>query len=109
METRVCSWCNQTVPKEDYCVHCTEEIQTRRAPETMTAEERQAEFDGMMRCEVPFPMMHKRVEALIGRPVWTHEFADSARLREQMQWKARPATMEEIINLIPEEKRIIIS
>jgi len=57
-------------------------------PATMTVDARLAEFDSYDGpLEVPFAMLHQRVEALLGRPVWTHEFASSVwpRLRIELQ------------------------
>lgn len=49
------------------------------------------------------------VEAVAGRPVWTHEFAFRDRLVAELYGDAPTPTLEEIIGLIPEEKRIIIA
>lgn len=54
---------------------------------------------------------HQAVEKALGRPVWSHEFAgDEGQKRLQQEFlKERPApTFEEICNLIPEAKRIIL-
>lgn len=57
---------------------------------------------------VPFDKFHEAIEFVFGRPVWTHEFAfRDLLIREYLGKKSAPS-MEEIINLIPEEKRIII-
>ena len=57
---------------------------------------------------VPFGRFHKGMEKLLGRPIWTHEFAFKDKLQEELEGKRAAPTMEEIINLIPEEKRIVI-
>ncbi|MBA7527657.1 hypothetical protein ES705_19835 [subsurface metagenome] len=57
---------------------------------------------------VPFSVFHKAITEVLGRPVWTHEFAFKDNLMKEYLGKKSPPTMEEIINLIPEEKRIII-
>lgn len=57
-----------------------------------------------------FSHFHKCVEEVLGRPVYTHEFASSFRddmVKEYLGVKPAP-TLEEIINIIPPEKRIII-
>lgn len=76
----------------------------------MTPDEREAEFRGLEYCEVPFELIHGRIEQLAGRPVWTHEMGTSnfESLATQCRWENRPATMAEIVELIPEEKRIIL-
>ena len=107
---RTCSWCGAQVPQEAFCADCTQSVPLRPDPETLTADEREAELRGMDRVEVPFDVMHARIERLVGRPVWTHEMTTSnwERLLREARWEERLATMEEIINLVPEEKRIIL-
>lgn len=59
---------------------------------------------------MPFDEFHKVLEEALGRPVWTHELGlnfDGIAL-ELLGEKDAP-TMEEILNLIPEDKRIVIS
>lgn len=58
---------------------------------------------------MPFPKFHEAMEKALDRPVFTHEFG----LNREGLWleligEKDPPTMEEIINLIPEEKRIIV-
>lgn len=55
-----------------------------------------------------FGEFHRAVEAVAGRPVWTHEFAFKDRLIEELYGDKPKPTLEEIMNLIPEDKRIII-
>jgi len=57
---------------------------------------------------MPFSVFHRAVEKVLGRPVWTHEFANPELLREEYLGLRNKPTMEEIINLIPKRKRIII-
>jgi hypothetical protein len=64
------------------------------------------------RMVMPFALFQQGVEELLGRPVWTHEFAfakDKGGLREQAQGKATAPTMQQILELIPEEKRIVVA
>lgn len=108
-KTRVCHWCKALVVKEDWCPSCLETFFFRRAPELMSADEREAEFDSLRWAEISFDMIHQRIEALVGRPVWTHELGMNFEgLKKECRWETRPATMQEVIDLIPEEKRIII-
>lgn len=83
----------------------------------MFRHERIAEMEKLRWLEAPFTMTHKRIEELVGRPVWTHEMV--------MNWKGlvteagsyigedsqefTPAKMREIIDLVPENKRVIIA
>lgn len=58
---------------------------------------------------MPFDIFHEAVEKVLDRPVFTHEFGlnlDGIK-KEFLDEKEKP-TLEEILNLIPEEKRIII-
>ena len=59
---------------------------------------------------VPFAIFHEAVEKVLGRPVFTHEFGLNYEgiVLEFLGEKENP-TFEEIVNLIPEEKRIIIN
>ena len=56
---------------------------------------------------VPFSELHRVTEVVLGRPVWTHEFAFRDRLLDELRSKQKP-TMEEIVDLIPEDKRIVV-
>ena len=57
---------------------------------------------------MPFDKFHEAVEKVLGRPVYTHEFAfPDSMIQEYLGTKPAP-TLDEIINLIPEEKRLII-
>lgn len=63
------------------------------------------------RLVMPFDLFQNGVQELLGRPVWTHEFASTKKpggLQEELEGKAGKPTMEKIINLIPPEKRIVI-
>ncbi len=56
-----------------------------------------------------FSHFHKALEFVLGRPVFTHEFGmDYEGLVMEFLGEKEPPTLEEIINLIPAEKRIII-
>lgn len=57
---------------------------------------------------MPFDVFHKAITEVLNRDVFTHEFAyrDSLIL-EYLGEKPAP-TFDEIMNLIPEEKRLII-
>ena len=60
---------------------------------------------------MPFGDFHHGIQKLLGRPVWTHEFASADQpggLREQATGKARKPTFREILELIPPEKRILV-
>lgn len=58
---------------------------------------------------VPMDVFHESIEVALKRPVFTHEFADFQRLRDELLGKGKKATLQEIMALIPQEKRIIVS
>lgn len=60
------------------------------------------------RLAVPFTEFHRAITAVLGRPVYTHEFAFREQLIKEYLGEKEPPTFEDIINLIPAEKRIII-
>lgn len=57
---------------------------------------------------MPFGIFHEAVEKALGRSVWTHEFADPENLQKELLGDKPKPTLEEILNLIPEDKRIIL-
>lgn len=58
---------------------------------------------------IPFDHFHQAIEKVLDRPVWTHEFAFRDNLIAEYQ-KERPApTFEDILNLIPKDKLIVVS
>ena len=58
---------------------------------------------------VPFDVFHKAITEALGRPIYTHELAlNRDGLRKELRGEKEPPTLEEIINLIPEDKRIVI-
>jgi hypothetical protein len=61
---------------------------------------------------MPFSDFHKGVEELLGRSVFTHEFASADKpggLREQALGIAPAPTLEQIIELVPAAKRIVVT
>ena len=57
----------------------------------------------------PFPVFHEAVESSLGRPVYTHEFAlDYAGICREFLGEKQPPTIDEIIELIPEDKRLFV-
>lgn len=55
-----------------------------------------------------FGDFHEAVEKSLGRPVFTHEFADIKSLQSEFEGKRDPKTIDEIIGMLPKEKTIII-
>lgn len=57
---------------------------------------------------VPLEVMYETLSKALGRPVYTHEFAYPDHLLQELKGDKPRSTFEDIINLIPTEKRIII-
>lgn len=57
---------------------------------------------------MPFDVFHEAIESVLNRPVFTHEFAYVDDLRKEFLGEKQTPTFEEIINLIPKEKRLFI-
>jgi hypothetical protein len=47
---------------------------------------------------MPFPVFHEAVEKLLGRPVWTHEFADSESLLAELAGVIPRPTFGQIVD-----------
>jgi hypothetical protein len=58
---------------------------------------------------MPFDVFHEAIEKSLGRSVWTHEFADRLALVAEFYGDKKPPTFETIMEMIPEEKRLIIA
>lgn len=57
---------------------------------------------------IDFGRFHEAIENVLGRHVWTHEFADIDRIKQEYLGTKPTPTFEEIIDMIPAEKRITI-
>jgi hypothetical protein len=57
---------------------------------------------------MPFDLLHKAVQEALGRPVYTHEFAYLADLQDEFLGKRPAPTIEQIMELIPAEKRMLV-
>jgi hypothetical protein len=55
-----------------------------------------------------FGRFHEAIEAVLKRPVFTHEFAYRENIVKEYLGEKPMPTLDEIIELIPAEKRIII-
>lgn len=56
-----------------------------------------------------FSAFHEAIEKALGRPVFTHEFGlNYDRLCKEILGEKAAPSFEEIMNLIPEEKRLLI-
>lgn len=77
--------------------------------ETMTFVERATFQLHEKRLCMPFGIFHEAVEKTLGRPVFTHEFAWKDDLVKELLGSKPAPTFEEIVSLIPAEKRMIVS
>ena len=57
---------------------------------------------------VPFDKFHAAMETVLGRGIYTHEFADTRALQAEYLDGEPPPTFEEILSMIPAEKRVIL-
>ena len=56
---------------------------------------------------IPFSIFHEAVEHRLGRPVWTHEFANRQSLIDEMFTGKPKPSFEEILNLLPKDACVI--
>jgi len=79
--------------------------------EKMNYEERTKFQTVQNRVCMPWDVYHEAISKYLDRPVYTHEFMKSnqEKLYNEVFNGAPAPTFEEIVNLIPEEKRIIIT
>lgn len=77
------------------CPACTAEL-SGRDPATMTGDERAAELEDWLNrnLTVAFTDLHERIEALVGRPVWTHEIARPDHLIREARSGQHPPDLE---------------
>lgn len=57
---------------------------------------------------MPFDIFHEAIEKVLKRPVYTHEFAYRDNLILEYLGEKPTPTLEEIIDLIPADKRLVI-
>ena len=57
---------------------------------------------------MPFDVFHEAVEALLGRPVWTHEFARPDLLLQEANGEKEAPTFDEIMSMVPKEKICLV-
>lgn len=59
---------------------------------------------------MPFDVFHEAVEKTLGRPVFTHEFGlNLDGLKQELMGAKGAPSFEEIVGLIPENKRILVA
>lgn len=107
MAERTCHICGTRCTEA--CPTCVANFEHRRHPDDMTPDERVEELE-LLRgtLEIPFEMVHQRVGELVGRPVYTHEMGFNWRgLVEEARTQDHPS-LQEIVDLIPSGKRLIL-
>lgn len=106
-QSRICHICGETC--DSWCPTCTANFESRRDAEAMTGDERAAELELLFGpLEIKFDLLHKRIEELVGRSVWTHEMGlNHLGLVEEARTR-KAATLQEVMDLIPPEKRIVV-
>jgi hypothetical protein len=58
---------------------------------------------------MPFDVFHEAIEKTLSRPVLTHEFGlNIDGLKEELNGNKPAPSLEEILNMIPADKRVIV-
>lgn len=91
------------------CQPCRQDLADRPDPATMTPTERRDELKAIMEGSLwaGFDAVWKRSDALVGRPIFTHEFAWPDHLYEEIM-RQKPAGLGEVLGKIPADKRLIV-
>lgn len=55
-----------------------------------------------------FADFHQAVETTLGRPVFTHEFANADLLRKELEGKIKPASFTDILAKLPADKVVLL-
>ena len=91
-----------------YCPECMAEFKNRRPAAELTRETRAAILRGIPEVlTIPFDNLYQWVEELMGRPVWTHEFAHPAQLIEELE-SGSPAGIGDVIGKLPWDKPVLL-
>lgn len=107
-ERRTCSVCG-TEGLEGECPVCAAAWEKRRPADEMSPEERVAALDALPeKLEIEFSKIHRRVEELVGRPVFTHEMGTQgmAYLRHEILTGHKP-DLDGILAKLPHDKPVI--
>lgn len=57
---------------------------------------------------MPFDVFHEAVTHALGRPVWTHEFANAQALIDERAGRIAKATMKDVMAKLPADKTIVV-
>lgn len=79
------------------CAPCNADIAGRPDPASMSGDERADEVRALLHDANAYRVsdIHKRLEQLVGRPVWTHEFVTDTRLIEEARGAAHPTDLRQ--------------
>lgn len=113
-ETWTCPHHGHELPADGpapWCPDCMADMTNAPDPSTMTPDARVAEIDHWQYLVVPFPLIHARIEALVGRSVWTHEMGTVG--IEHLKAEARERTgrmpdAETFLAGLPPERTILV-
>ena len=106
-----CAWCGK--PRKaptSFCSHCVKDLKARPPADAMTLDQRIAELKSFHEGNgrflmVPFDVMHQRFEQLMGRGVWTHEFANFDALIGELEGKQEwRGPLGSLIDIVGEER-----
>lgn len=106
---RTCTWCGAKAI--EWCEACQKAWSALPDAATMSHAERLAELvdivTNKMVLEIPLDDLQMRVEALMQRPVWTHEFARPENLVNELRSR-NLATFDDVIAKVPSEKLLVV-
>ena len=102
---RTCTRCGTSTVS--WCPVCSSEFESRRPASEMSAEERVREYRSWGVCEIEFSKIHRRIEELVGRSVYTHELAFPDALVAEIE-RGVSADLPEILNKLPAGKLVVI-
>jgi len=112
--TRTCGICNQKVGAKEWCEACRARLRStmesvRAAPREERAEELSLLF--MTPLTVPFELVHERLEALVGRSVWTHELGSFGKDPHPLVAEilsGRNIKMQDVLDKIPGDQKAVL-
>jgi len=107
-ETYFCPYHKVDIEMGVYCPQCMTNYKSRTDAKGMSSEDKAVELESMGILTIPFSLVHKRIEELAGRPVWTHEMCDMLKSLIEEVRSGKMATADDIIEKIAHKKVIPI-
>lgn len=107
MPAYTCPWHPDSGEQDGYCERCLYRLENAPKAADMTPEERAAEvqdFVDKKLLTVPFEKFHERMEEVVGRPVFTHEFARPENLIAEIRG-AEPKVFDALLNVGNERQK----